>query len=62
MLGVFGEYLGRMYMESKHRPLFIVSEVRHNPVSTDTAGDDDRASNPVARMEQQLRESFRAAG
>ncbi len=62
MLGVFGEYLGRMYMESKHRPLFIVSEVRHNPASTDTAGDDDRASNPVALMEQQLRESFRAAG
>jgi polyisoprenyl-phosphate glycosyltransferase len=28
ILGVFGEYLGRMYMESKRRPLFIVREIR----------------------------------
>lgn len=28
MLGIFGEYLGRMYMESKRRPLFIIDEVR----------------------------------
>ncbi|NRQ16625.1 glycosyltransferase family 2 protein [Ensifer sesbaniae] len=27
MLGIFGEYLGRMYMEAKRRPLFIVNEV-----------------------------------
>jgi len=62
MLGVFGEYLGRMYMEGKHRPLFIVSEVRQSAAGRHEAGDDPLASNPVARMEQQLRESFRAAG
>lgn len=28
ILGVFGEYLGRMYMETKRRPLFIVREIR----------------------------------
>jgi len=27
MLGMMGEYLGRMYMETKRRPLFIVREV-----------------------------------
>ena len=26
-LGIFGEYIGRLYLESKHRPLFIVDEV-----------------------------------
>jgi dolichol-phosphate mannosyltransferase len=28
ILGVIGEYLGRMYMESKRRPLFIIREIR----------------------------------
>lgn len=27
ILGVIGEYLGRMYMESKRRPLFIIREI-----------------------------------
>jgi dolichol-phosphate mannosyltransferase len=27
-LGLFGEYLGRLYMESKQRPLYVVDEVR----------------------------------
>lgn len=27
MLGVFGEYLGRMYMESKRRPMFVIERV-----------------------------------
>lgn len=33
MLGIFGEYLGRMYMESKRRPLYIISEVRASSTS-----------------------------
>jgi dolichol-phosphate mannosyltransferase len=44
LLGVFGEYLGRMYIEAKRRPLFVVREVRgcsnrpaepHEPVATE---------------------------
>ena len=26
VLGVMGEYIGRMYMESKRRPLFVIAE------------------------------------
>ena len=29
-LGVFGEYLGRLYMESKRRPLFIIESITRN--------------------------------
>jgi dolichol-phosphate mannosyltransferase len=28
IMGVFGEYLGRMYMETKRRPLFVIREIR----------------------------------
>ena len=27
VLGVFGEYLGRLYLESKRRPLFVIDHV-----------------------------------
>jgi dolichol-phosphate mannosyltransferase len=27
VLGVLGEYLGRLYIESKSRPLFIIEEI-----------------------------------
>jgi dolichol-phosphate mannosyltransferase len=30
VLGIFGEYLGRMYIESKRRPLFIIDEIAAN--------------------------------
>jgi dolichol-phosphate mannosyltransferase len=33
MLGVFGEYLGRVYEQVKNRPLYIVQEVRRMNVS-----------------------------
>jgi dolichol-phosphate mannosyltransferase len=36
LLGVFGEYLGRLYMEAKRRPLFVVDRVlTHGPAATE---------------------------
>ena len=26
-LGIIGEYLGRLYMQSKQRPLFVIAEI-----------------------------------
>ncbi|MEM8773231.1 MAG: glycosyltransferase family 2 protein [Pseudomonadota bacterium] len=56
VLGVFGEYLGRMFMEMKRRPIFMIDEVVSHPAyerlpkgdteasSLDTSQSDDVAS------------------
>lgn len=41
VLGVLGEYLGRLYIESKRRPLFIIDRVVRSKSTLDT--DQDRA-------------------
>jgi glycosyltransferase involved in cell wall biosynthesis len=42
VLGIIGEYVGRMYMQSKGRPLFILEDVcRYSEV------DDDQAEKPM---------------
>lgn len=53
VLGIFGEYLGRMYMETKRRPLYIVNEIRATPLP-DVAADDARG------LQESLKEALRA--
>ena len=33
MMGVIGEYLGRVYVQSKNRPLFVVSEIVNRQIN-----------------------------
>ena len=49
VIGVFGEYLGRMYMEAKQRSLFIIADVHRQSAEADGS-----AASPVALMEQEL--------
>ncbi|MFD0850351.1 glycosyltransferase family 2 protein [Sphingosinicella xenopeptidilytica] len=46
-LGIMGEYVGRTYMESKRRPLFIVDEVRKLSASSMT-------SSPVHSLQARI--------
>lgn len=63
VLGVFGEYLGRMYMEAKQRPLAIVAEIRRHPVA---ANAEPEIAVPdiavVAATDPEPREDIRVAG
>jgi dolichol-phosphate mannosyltransferase len=43
MLGIMGEYLGRLYMQSKRRPLFVIADVARMPESA-------VAARPVPRL------------
>ncbi len=45
VLGIFGEYLGRLYLEAKRRPLFVVDRV----VVKARAGEDATPVHPVNR-------------
>ena len=33
VLGVMGEYLGRLYEQSKHRPIYFIEELRESTVT-----------------------------
>ena len=36
-LGVLGEYLGRVYMEAKGRPIYLTRDVEETPAAKDDA-------------------------
>ncbi len=54
VLGVFGEYLGRMYMETKRRPLYIINEIKAGVTN------EDEQNVEVHRLQERAREAIRA--
>jgi hypothetical protein len=40
-LGIIGEYLGRLFIQSKHRPLYVMREIRRHQTVTDAVASGD---------------------
>jgi glycosyltransferase involved in cell wall biosynthesis len=65
VLGVFGEYLGRMYIESKRRPLFIIDEIATSAVIAEThssSGLAGSAGQPARNSVHEMQERILRAG
>ncbi|HEX7164581.1 MAG TPA: glycosyltransferase family 2 protein, partial [Trebonia sp.] len=54
LLGIFGEYLGRLYLESKRRPLFVIDQIVRRPATAanQTAAPSLRSDNPNLTAER----------
>lgn len=52
VLGLMGEYIGRMYSQGKHRPLYIVSDIKGGAVRQARLGVDASAERPAAMQEE----------
>lgn len=50
VLGLMGEYIGRMYNQSKHRPLYIVSDIKGGATSQARLGIDASAAQDSETM------------
>ena len=42
LMGIMGEYIGRLYMEAKRRPLFVIQDIRACSNHSTSGADDDR--------------------
>jgi polyisoprenyl-phosphate glycosyltransferase len=54
MLGVIGEYLGRLYVQSKNRPLFIIERVVRGPTRKIVSGRVARSGVATRRAQEQF--------
>lgn len=59
VMGIFGEYLGRIYMQSKQRPLFVIEEILS--ATTGATLDEPRYSPPASVIERGARRNTRSS-
>ena len=58
VLGLIGEYIGRLYLESKNRPLFIIEDIfTSKEVETLRSDDDNKVHEALSMLENQLRQT-----
>lgn len=56
VLGIFGEYLGRMYMETKRRPLYIINQIHAAPAANLV----EPPLEDARRLQENLKQALRA--
>jgi hypothetical protein len=49
VLGIIGSYLGRLYEQSKGRPLFVIDRVVRGGAGGEAAAEEEAADNGAAR-------------
>jgi dolichol-phosphate mannosyltransferase len=52
VLGIVGEYLGRLYMESKHRPLYLIDKILAHEASPAERGSPTSYAEQPGKIEQ----------
>lgn len=50
-IGILGEYISRIYMESKHRPIYLVKDTNINDNSSNEATTDEKSEKEADKAE-----------
>ena len=50
-IGILGEYISRIYMESKHRPIYLVKDTNINNDNSSASTSDEKADNKAETTE-----------
>jgi len=57
VLGLIGEYIGRLYLESKNRPLFIIEDIVGEKYEAASGTDENEVHKAIEKIESQLKKT-----